>query len=183
MVNLKKDISVITKLALSREFIGKLKDIDLRLNQNNNLLAFSVTIPCLESAQKWEPRVPGPKKRIETLKRAFDAGIKTMVAVRPLLPTLPDSEIRNIVESTKDHCLGYYSGPLYLKDLTHPLISKDIISSLKIDRLQPHWMTKGNIFYKIEKEGQMDLLNDILQKYNKPLFEGAAEGIKYLKTL
>lgn len=53
---------------------------------------------------------------------------------------------------------------------------------LKIEKLQPHWMPKGNIFYKIEKEGQMNLLKNILEKYNKPLFEGAAEGIKYLRT-
>ncbi|MEK7568296.1 MAG: hypothetical protein AAB498_01550 [Patescibacteria group bacterium] len=34
-----------------------------------------------------------------------------------------------------------------------------------------------------EKDGQMDLLKGILGEYNKPLFEGAADGVKYLKSI
>jgi len=42
-------------------------------------------------------------------------------------------------------------------------------------------MPKENIFYKIEKNGQMELLNNILEKNNKHLFSGAAEIIKHIK--
>ncbi|MFH0814579.1 MAG: radical SAM protein [Candidatus Falkowbacteria bacterium] len=177
----KRDISVITKLTLSKEYIRRLKEIAERVSEQGNILAFSVSILCTDSAGKWEPKVPNPEKRIETLRRAFDAGIKTLVALRPLLPTLSDEELEEVVAKTKDCCFGFYSGPLYLKSLEHPLLTD--LSGLKIEKLQPHWMPQGNIFYRIEKSGQMELLKQILQRYNKPLFEGAAEGIKYLKTI
>ena len=98
-----------------------------------------------------------------------------------MLPTVPNEELEKIVDLTKDHCYGYYSGPLYLKNLEHSLINKKEIDSLKIEKLQPHWMPKDNIFHKIEKEGQMEFLEEKLKKVNKPLFEGAAEAIRYLK--
>lgn len=179
--DLNKDISVVTKLSLPKDFIKKLKGIDIKLNQHNNFLSFSMSFPCLDSAKEWEPKVPSPESRIETLKIAYETGIKTMVAIRPLLPTVSDKELKQIVELTEDYCNGYYSGPLYLKNLDHPILAKEVLADLKVEELQPHWMPEGNIFYKIEKEGQMDLLKNIIQEYGKPLFEGAAEGIKYLK--
>ncbi|MFH0820132.1 MAG: hypothetical protein V1892_03810 [bacterium] len=177
---LRKDISVITKLNLSQSFLAKLKEIDLKLNQKDNFLVFSETIPCMESFKKWEPKVPSPQKRIKTLKEANNQGLSTMVAIRPLIPDVPNEETRKIIEATKDSCYGYYSGPLYLKNIDSKLINKND-ESLKIEKLQPHWMPEGNEFYKIEKEGQMDYLKNILKECSMPLFEGAADGIKYLR--
>ncbi len=102
-----------------------------------------------------------------------------MVAIRPLLPSITDGELEKIIHSTRDCSQGYYSGPLYLKSLD--LLSEEEQKSFNIEKIQPHWMPEGNIFYKVEKPGQMDILKKLLRKYNKPLFEGAAEGIKYLK--
>ena len=51
------------------------------------------------------------------------------------------------------------------------------------EQIQPHWMPDGNKFFQIEKDGQADVLQGLLKKYNKPLFEGAAEGIGYIKSL
>jgi len=181
--DLNKDISIITKLSLPQDFIKRLKGIDTKLNQKGNFLTFSETIPCLGSAKEWEPKAPNPKNRIETLKRVHKENIKTLVAIRPLLPVISDEELEKIVNLSKDYCYGYYSGPLYLKNLNHPIIKGIESGDLKVEKLQPHWMPKDNIFYKVEKEGQMDLLKNILQKNKKPLFEGAAEAIKYLKTI
>ncbi|MDO8486482.1 MAG: radical SAM protein [Candidatus Staskawiczbacteria bacterium] len=179
LIALHKDISVITKLELSNAFIKNLKEIDRELTKNGNLFSFSVSIPCMESAKEWEPKAPHPLKRIETLKLVHQAGIKTLVAIRPLLPNISVEELSRIIEPTKDYCCGYYSGPLYLKNPDHLLIDKSV---LKIERLQPHWMPSGNIFYKVERDGQLNLLKSLLDKHGKCLFEGAAEGIYYLKS-
>ena len=42
-------------------------------------------------------------------------------------------------------------------------------------------MPENNIFYKVEKDGQIETLQKITEQYGKPLFEGASEGVKYLK--
>ncbi|MFH1207899.1 MAG: radical SAM protein [Patescibacteria group bacterium] len=181
LASVEKDLSVITKLPLAPEFIDNLKKVDEKLRAHKNFLTFSVSIPCLDSAKVWEPRVPDPQKRIQTLKYAHDSGIKTLLALRPLLPTLPDSEIEGIVKLTRGHVDGYYSGPLYLKELDEELVPTDLRKDLKIEKLQPHWMPEGNVFYKIEKEGQMDHLREVLHGSNDHLFDGAAEAIDFLK--
>lgn len=99
-----------------------------------------------------------------------------------MLPIVSEEELRRLIDLTKNYTNGYYSGPLYLKDLKHPLLTGIDPEELEIEKLQPHWMPEGNIFYKIEKKGQMDSLKRILQEGGKPFFEGAAEAIKYLKS-
>jgi len=141
----------------------------------------SISLPCFKSADFWEPKAPRPEKRIETLDCAFANGFKTLVALRPLLPTVNDSELAHIISSTKNISHGYYSGPLYLKNIDEALIPKETIEKLSVEKLQPHWMPPGNDFYKIKKPGQMEYLSSIIEQSGKKLFEGAAEAIQFLK--
>lgn len=178
-----KDISVITKLNLSADFIKIIGETNKKLKEKGNFLSLSISIPCMESYTKWEPKTPDPKKRIETLKLAYREGLKTMIALRPLLPDVSIEELEEIIVLTKDYSSGYYSGPLYLKKLDGELINKNDEDLVIEKEIQPHWMPDGNVFYKIIKKGQIENLSELLAKHNKPLFEGAAEGMRYLKNI
>lgn len=177
-----RDLSVITKLHLKKDFIDQLRDIDIGMRRNGNILGFSVSLPITHSFKRWEPVAPDPIKRIETLKYAHDSGLVTMVAMRPLLPTVTDEELEHIVEQTKDIADAYYSGPLYLKNPEGGLLSKSELAGLQVEELQPHWMLDGNKYFKIVKPGQMEKLEQLLLSNNKPFLEGAAEGIQYFKN-
>ncbi|OGN07270.1 MAG: hypothetical protein A2750_03055 [Candidatus Yanofskybacteria bacterium RIFCSPHIGHO2_01_FULL_45_42] len=174
-----RDISIITKLSLPPEFIKNLSEINRKLNKNGNFLIFSISLTCLESAKIWEPKVPAPAKRIETLRSVHESGIKTLLALRPLLPTISDSELESVIKLTEGISCGFYSGPLYLKNLDEDPIRD--IKDLIIEKVEPDWMPKGNSFYKVEKAGQMENLKNVIEKYNKKLFDGVAEAVKYLK--
>lgn len=71
-----KDISVITKLPLPDGFLNEVKSIVGKL-KNNNIFSLSVSIPCLSESMlaKYEPNVPDPMKRIETLRSAYQKDI------------------------------------------------------------------------------------------------------------
>lgn len=181
LAKLGKDISIVTKLPLSKDFIKELSCINEEMGKIGNIMSISVSISCLELSQKWEPKAPNPGSRIETLKSLYGVGIKTMTAIRPLLPDLSNEEIEQIVLLTKDFCYGYYSGPLYLKHLDRELLEHNL-AELEIEEIKPHWMPDNNTFYKIEKNGQMEFLRQVVERHNKNMFEGAAEGIKYLKN-
>jgi len=178
--NLKKDISVITKLNLPDNFIEEIKKVADIINQNGNLLTFSISLPCYDSAKIWESRAPVPEKRIKTLKSTYSHGLKNLVAIRPLLPSINDEELEKIIFNTHNYCHGYYSGPLYLKSLDLLTEKEKKLCTIE-EKMQPHWMPNNNIFYKVEKPGQMEILKKLIEKYNKPLFDGAADGIKYIK--
>jgi len=179
---LKKDISVITKLALPEKYLDALVSVAEKLRQNGNTFTFSMSIPCLDSSTIWESKVPTPQRRMSVLKKSFDRGLNTLVAVRPLLPTISDDEMIKLVESTKDSTKGYYSGPLYLKHLDQTLIPNDIRATLSIEEVQPDWMPEGNFFYKLERPGQMETLRQIIERSGRMMFDGAAEANNYLRT-
>lgn len=176
-----KDISVITKLPLSDKFLEEIKSIAHTIEDADNIFSFSVSVPCLSESTvaKYEPNVPSPMKRIEALRLAHEKGLYTMLAIRPLLPDATDEELEEIIQLTKDNCLGYYSGPLYLKEEKVNLFLPGYEGKGK--EVQPGWMLEGNTYVPITRDGQMETLLQILKKYDKKMFEGAAAGIQYIR--
>ncbi|MEM3875506.1 MAG: hypothetical protein QXP35_00330 [Candidatus Micrarchaeaceae archaeon] len=181
--DLDKDISLISKIPLSKIYIEKIKQINEKLSNANHIFVFSISLPVLYHVKDFEPSSSDPYKRIESLKALHNLNIKTLVAIRPLLPNIGKKELEDIVTLTKDYCNGYYSGPLYVKNLEESLFFKRISKDLKIEKIQPHWMPQGNLFYKLEKPEQMELLTTIVQTNKKQIFEGAADAINYLKFI
>jgi DNA repair photolyase len=180
--NFGKDISVITKLSLSEAYIKEISLIAKEIEKNGNIFSFSVSLPCFsgESLKKYEPRAPSPKRRIKILKNVFNMGIPVMVAIRPLLPDIKNSELERIVDLTKDFVVGYYSGPLYLKQNK----IKTLLPDFEIGKEeQPHWMLDGNTYQVIRRDGQMEYLISLVEKSGKQFFEGAASGIEYIRSV
>ncbi len=178
-----RDISVITKLSLPEGFVDALGEINVRMQENGNIFSFSISLPCLDESllEKYEPRVPHPEKRIETLSSVFQRGIPTTTAIRPLLPDVSDHELEDIINKTKDYCFGYYSGPLYLKEDKVRILLPDYVSKIESE-LQPQWMLPGNSFQMVKRDGQMEFLSSLVQNSGREFFEGAADAIEFLRN-
>ncbi|MBI2475597.1 hypothetical protein HYV69_04225 [Candidatus Uhrbacteria bacterium] len=147
-----------------------------------NTFSFSVSIPCFseKSLTKYEPKAPSPQRRIKTLQNVFNEGIPTMVAIRPLLPDIEENELEKIVNLTKDFVIGYYSGPLYLKQDKLKILLPNF--EIKQD-IKPHWMLDGNYYQEVVREGQMEFLASLIQKSGKQFFTGATEGVEFIKKV
>lgn len=177
-----KDISVITKIPLSEEYVSSLFAIHNKIKEKGNIFSFSISITCISEPMlaKYEPGVPSPEKRIETLSLVYAKGIPATVAIRPLLPDISDEEIRSIVDKTKDYCFGYYSGPLYLKQERIKLLLPE--HELKAnEEHQPHWMLEGNQYQVLKKDNQMEFLTTVVQESGKEFFDGGADVVEYLR--
>lgn len=175
-----KDISIVTKIPISQEIITEIKKIYDDMRTRNNILSVSISLPCISEKmlQKYEPVVPPPERRILTLKTLAETGIPTMLAIRPLLPDISDEELEEIIDLTKDFVIGYYSGPLYLNDDRITRLLPE--SMVEIEAKQPSWMLDGNSYKVIEREGQMELLKNLVSSSGRQFFEGAAEGMKFV---
>ena len=180
---LNKDVSMITKLNLSDNLVEELKVISDDMRLRNNVLSFSVSLPCFESSKIWEPNAPDVQDRIDTLKKVSEAGIPSMAAIRPLIPNILTSEVDKIIELTKPYVFGYFSGPLYIKDLNNGIITEEDINNpdILITETEPDWMPKGNTFFKIENPKLMLYLEGKIKESGKAIFNGAAQGIDFIK--
>jgi len=116
LVSIGKVISFATKAILGSSEIAYLKKINELLMSKGAALHICITIVRLHDWQELEPNAPSPKERIKFLRKLWEAGIGTCVAVRPMIPFLDEQELEEIVLRTYRFCYGYLSGPLYMTE-------------------------------------------------------------------
>lgn len=81
------------------------RDIDLLAEMAGQGLArvgISITTLDADLSRKMEPRVAGPKRRLQVIERLARAGIPVRVMVAPVVPGLTDHELEPILQAAKD---------------------------------------------------------------------------------
>lgn len=92
-------VGIVTKGALIE------RDIDLmRPLAEQGLLRVGVSVTTLDAdlSRRMEPRVPGPKRRLQTIRRLTQAGIPVRIMASPLVPALTDPELEAILTAGRD---------------------------------------------------------------------------------
>ncbi len=81
------------------------RDIDILGEMGKRGLArvgISVTTLDTRTSRAMEPRVPLPKRRIETIRRLTEAGCPVRVMVSPVVPALTDHELEDILAASAE---------------------------------------------------------------------------------
>jgi DNA repair photolyase len=88
-------IGMVTKGALVRRDIDVLRKLTARCDA-----MVMITIPFFDdtTARKIEPGAPTPAKRFETMRALSDAGIRTGIAIAPVIPGLNEADIPSLLE-------------------------------------------------------------------------------------
>lgn len=92
-------VSIITKSTLI------LRDLDLLKELNEKALAtvvFSIPVLDLEISKAIEPNTPSPQARLKALEKVAATGIKTGMAIAPIIPGLNDFNIAEVVKAGAD---------------------------------------------------------------------------------
>ena len=96
---------------------GLLRDLDLLKLNPRNAWSTTLTLDDPASSLEWEPGAPLPADRIESLRLAHDAGIKTWVSFEPVIDP---GAVYRLLEATADFVDFYRVGKLNY----HPLAQK-----------------------------------------------------------
>lgn len=78
------------------------RDLDLLGEMGRaGLVRVGISITTLDAdvARRMEPRVPSPKRRLQTIRRLTDAGCPVRIMVSPVVPALTDHELEAILEA------------------------------------------------------------------------------------
>ncbi|MBL8200304.1 MAG: PA0069 family radical SAM protein [Chromatiales bacterium] len=96
LVEFRHPVNIITKSALVERDLDLLQDL-----ARDNLVDVLVSVTTLddELKRRLEPRTPGPRRRLETLRRLSAAGIPCGVLAAPMIPGLNDHELESILEA------------------------------------------------------------------------------------
>jgi DNA repair photolyase len=96
-------VAIITKNALVE------RDLDILVPMAaRNLVSVYVSVTTLdhELARRMEPRASAPARRIESIRRLTQAGVRVGVMVAPIVPLLTDPETETILEAARDAGAG-----------------------------------------------------------------------------
>jgi len=109
-----KHVNFSTKALIEGSIIDALSDIRCHMQTVGTTLSALVSLSCWDSAPAVEPHTPSPYERMLTVANLKRIGIPVFIAVRPVLPDIPDSEYECIAdEGIRAGCEGFVLGPLY----------------------------------------------------------------------
>lgn len=92
-------VAIVTKGALIE------RDLDILAPMAElGLVRVGVSITTLQEglSRRMEPRVPGPARRLQAIKRLSQAGIPVRIMTSPIVPGLTDHEIESLLEAGRD---------------------------------------------------------------------------------
>jgi DNA repair photolyase len=109
-----KHVNFSTKALIEGPILDALSEIRSDMEADGTTLSAQISLSCWESAPTVEPHTPSPSERVRTIANLKRIGIPAFIAVRPVLPHIPDSEYDRIVdEGIHAGCEGFILGPLY----------------------------------------------------------------------
>ena len=112
--SMRKHINFSTKALLEGATLDALNDIRHCMEAAGTTLSALVSLSCWDSASIVEPHTPSPRERMSTIANLKRIGIPAFIAMRPVLPHIPDSEYERIAdEGIRAGCEGFIPGPLY----------------------------------------------------------------------
>ncbi len=81
------------------------RDIDLLARMAaDRLVGVAVSVTTLDPkiARTLEPRAPAPRKRLAAIRALSEAGVPTYVSISPIIPSITDHEIEQILEAAAE---------------------------------------------------------------------------------
>lgn len=114
------DIMITTRCVFNDKQLRRLSLLNKNMKTKGRDLFFCASIPALESYKKLEPTsiIPSPEERINNFIRVSEAGLYTVLTLRPLCPDeyIPVQELLRIVDKCKDYTTAVLSSGIVVNN-------------------------------------------------------------------
>ncbi|MHC4697491.1 MAG: NUDIX domain-containing protein [Planctomycetota bacterium] len=171
-----------TKAKISAETAGRLSFIrKLKMAEGYNLSGL-VTITCMESSSRLEPRAPTPGARLETVARLAEAGIPVLINLRPVLPgEVQQNELKGVIERAREYgALGVVLGAFWSDP--EGIVSSGLEVSMSSTQTKMSWAPHGVAWLRYEDEAITKMLLSYAQQCGLEAFESSADAVRFLNA-
>jgi len=179
------DLLFTTRAVLSEASLAHLERIAKRLATSNRMLIGCVSVLQL-TVPHLEPRpIPPPDARIAQLGRLRAAGLKTVLALRPFLPNVPLTDLREIVARAAPN-IDLVLGGVWYYDQRGRIVS-DVMGSegaklvpddtrrMPFDDNKAEW----HVFEGAEAQATV---SEVCRSYGIPMFMRSGPGVAWLRS-
>ncbi len=181
LAKLGKSISFATKFKITEETAIKLSSLNQQLSIKGAILQIAVSFSRLENWKEIELYAPSPNERLKTLKLLYENEIPTTVAIRPLLPFIPEKELIELIDITQQYCYGYISGPVYTTPaLKAYMKQKKIEANIELNKVS--WMKDNPQVETICSKHLEQVLEARAKQHNKFVFEDNISAVIFLRN-
>ena len=184
--NFHTDIMLTTRCVFNSLELRRLHNLNVQMRKNGQFLFFCASIPALKSYKKLEPSllIPSPEERISCLKEVFDAGIFTVLTVRPLCPDnyIPIDEPLEIIKRCKDFSSGVISSGIVVDEtILNRLPDFPSDFSYTEEPLMPCLNNEDISVKYVNVNTELSILQAYCNTQNLPFYSHSLPLIKFLK--
>ena len=175
-----KHVNFSTKGLLDGMVIESLSAIRGQMEAIGTTLSALVSLSCWDSAPKVEPHTPSPRERMLTITHLKAIDVRVFIAVRPILPHIPDSEYERIVnEGLRAGCDGFVLGPLYADDrgLFVRFIPPEVLATVPSKKSVVSWSAHTPTWTRYEDEARLQRLLLMVERKGGRVFLSSADAM------
>ncbi len=175
-----KNVNFSTKASLEVPTLNALEDIQRRMEEDGTFLSALISVSCWNSASLVEPHTPSPVERMRGVADLKRIGISVFIAVRPVLPHIPDLEYEQIAtEGILAGCDGFILGPLYADDRGQfvRFIPPEILKTVPSRKDVVSWSAHSPVWKRYEEETRLQQLTAMIECKGGRVFLSSADAM------
>ncbi len=176
-----KHVNFSTKALLEGSVIAALSDLRRAMEARETTLSALVSLSCWESAPAVEPHTPSPQERMQTVANLAHAGIPVFIAMRPVLPHIPDAEYeRIVVEGVRAGSEGFIVGPLYAdaRGQFVRFIPPEMLETLPRRTGMVPWSAHAPEWTRYEDTGRLERLIQVIERQRGRALLSSADAVR-----
>jgi len=180
LATMRKHVNFSTKALLEGSTLDALSDIRCYMEGAGTSLSALVSLSCWDSASIVEPHTPSPSERILTVANLTHINIPVFIAVRPVLPHIPDYEYERIVdEGMRAGCKGFILGPLYAdaRGQFVRFIPRTVLAKVPSRIGTVSWSAHAPIWRRYEEADRLQRMLLMIERKGGRAFHSSADAV------
>lgn len=175
-----KHVNFSTKARIDGPTLAALSDIRRLMEAHQATLSALVSLSCWDSAPAVEPHTPSPSERMLTVANLKRTGIPAFIALRPILPHIPDAEYeRIVVEGVSAGSEGFIVGPLYAdaRGQFVRFIPPGVLQSVPSRSYTVPWSAHMPTWTRYEDTARLQRLVQMIEQKRGRVFLSSADAV------
>ncbi len=183
LATLGKHLNFSTKALLTASSLDALATLQHQMYADGTTLSALISLSCWNSALQVEPHTPSPEERMLTITNLKRLAIPVFIAVRPVMPHIPDLEYERIAtEGIRAECDGFILGPLYADDHGQSVrfIPPEALKNVSSRNGVVSWSPHAPIWTRYEEEPRSQRLMTMIEKKGGRVFLSSADAMELI---
>lgn len=167
-----------TKALIEGSTLTALEDIRRYMDKRNTVLSALVSLSCWDSAAVVEPHTPSAAERMRTVANLTRIGVPVFIALRPILPHIPDEEYeRVVIEGVQAGSEGFVVGPYYVDRRRQfaRFVPQGTLDTIPSQTVTVSWSAHEPVWTRYEDTDRFHRLLAMIERCGGRAFESSAD--------